>query len=120
WPVSLAGSAWTAVLVGGQPVVAVSPPTARFDADIIQGTTGCNGYSGPYRYAAGAITFGEVISTAMGCEDPIGATEQRFMAALTKATTVSIEPDGRMVLDGPGGSILFEVAGQPAGPPATN
>jgi len=115
--VTLAGTAWTAVLVAGQPVVAASPPTAKFDADIIQGTTGCNGYSGPYQYAAGDIKVGEVISTAMGCENPIGATEQRFMAALTVATTVSMDPDGRMILDGPGGSITFVVAGQPAGPP---
>ena len=114
WPATLAGTAWSAVAVAGQPVVAASPPTATFDADTIRGTTGCNQYSGTYRYAAGAIKVVELMSTAMGCMGAIGTTEQRFSTALSAATTVSIDPDGRMILDGPGGSITFVVAGQPA------
>ena len=55
-----------------------------------------------------------MMSTLMGCDGAIGTTEQRFMAALSAATTVSMDPDGRLMLDGPGGSIAFVVAGQPA------
>ncbi len=114
WPASLAGTAWSAVAVAGQPVVVASPPTAQFDADTIKGTTGCNQYSGTYQYAAGAIKVVELMSTAMGCDGAIGTTEQRFSTALNAARTVSVDPDGRMILDGPGGSITFVVAGQPA------
>ncbi len=118
WPVTLAGSAWTAVAVGAQPVVAASPPTATFKATTVDGTTGCNSYSGPYQYAAGVIKVGALTSTLVGCDGAIGTTEQRFMAALSVATSVSIDPDGRMILDGPGGSITFEVAGQLEAAPA--
>jgi heat shock protein HslJ len=116
-PVSLAGTAWTAVLVAGQPVVPASPPTATFDATEVNGTTGCNRYGGAYTYADGAITFGAMRTTLMGCIGPIGDVEIRFSQAMGAATTATMDPDGRLVLDGPGGSIVFEVSGQPAGPP---
>jgi heat shock protein HslJ len=57
-PASLAGTAWTAVLVAGQPTVSGSEPTAAFTADRVEGTTGCNRYGGSYGYAAGVIKFG--------------------------------------------------------------
>jgi len=111
-PATLAGSAWTAVLVDGQPVVVASPPTAAFDATTIRGSTGCNGYNGDYRYDAGMIAIGDTMSTLIGCDGAIGTTEQRFMAALGAATTVSMDPEGRLMLDGPNGSIVFVVAGR--------
>jgi heat shock protein HslJ len=52
----------------------------------------------------------------MACVDPaIEATEGRFMGALQGASSVSIDPTGRMILDGSGGSITFEVAEATAG-----
>ena len=115
WPVTLAGSTWTAVLVGDQPTVAASRPTAAFTADKVEGTTGCNSYFGTYEYARGAIKLSQIGSTAMACLDPaISATEGRFMGAMQGASSVSIDPAGRMILDGSGGSITFEVAPQQA------
>jgi len=114
-PETLAGTAWTAILVAGQPTVAGSEPTATFTADRIEGTTGCNRYGGSYDYTAGAIKLGQIMSTLMGCDGPIGTTEMRFNAALAGATTVSIDPEGRLVLDGTSGAITFVVAPQPAG-----
>jgi heat shock protein HslJ len=109
-PVSLAGTAWKAVLVAGQPTVAGTEPTAAFGADRVEGTTGCNSYGGSYRYASGSIDFGDLMSTAMGCEGAISAVEQRFVAALNGASTASVDPTGRLIVDGAGGSITF-VAG---------
>ena len=116
WPVTLAGSTWTAIRVGDQPTVAGSQPTAAFAAGELKGSTGCNSYFGSYQYAAGVIKIGQIGSTAMACLDgAINATEQRFTAAMQGASSVSIDPAGRMIFDGSGGSITFEVAPQPAG-----
>jgi heat shock protein HslJ len=119
-PVSLEGTSWTAVLVAGQPTVVGSEPTAAFTADQIQGTTGCNDYGAAYRYATGVIKVDEPISTAIGCDGAVGATEQRFMAALKGASSVAIDAEGRLLLDGTGGSITFSVApvGQPVSTPS--
>ena len=115
WPVTLAGSTWTAVLRRRPADGRGLPPTAAFTADKVEGTTGCNSYFGTYEYARGAIKFSTMGSTAMACLDPaIAATEGRFMGAMQGASSVSIDPAGRMILDGSGGSITFEVAPQQA------
>jgi heat shock protein HslJ len=115
WPVTLAGSSWTAIRVGNLATVAGSEPTATFTADQVQGTTGCNSYFGSYEYAGGVIKIGPIGSTAMACLDgAVGATEQRFVAAMQGASSVSIDPEGRLVLQGSGGSVTFVVAPQPA------
>ncbi len=108
-PDTLNGTTWTAVLVDGVAPVAGREPTAMFDATSVSGTTGCNSYGGPYQYAAGAVRFGPLVSTKIGCEAPISAMEQHFAAALEGATTASIDETGRLVLDGPTGSITLEV-----------
>ena len=116
WPATMAGSTWTAVRVGDQPTVGGSEPTAAFTADQVKGTTGCNSYFATYEYSRGVIKFSSMGSTAMACLDPaIGVTEGAFMAAMQGASSVSIDPQGRMILDGSGGSITFEVAPQQAG-----
>jgi putative lipoprotein len=113
WPVTLVGSTWAAVLVGDKPTVAGSQPTAAFTTDQVKGSTGCNSYFGSYEYSRGAIKFSTMGSTAMACLDPaIEATEGTFMGAMQGASSVSIDPTGRMILDGSGGSITFEVAPQ--------
>jgi heat shock protein HslJ len=116
WPATLTGTTWTAIRVDNLATVAGSQPTAAFAAEELQGSTGCNGYFGSYQYAAGVIKIGQIGSTAMACLDgAINATEQRYMAAMQGASSVSIDPAGRMIFDGSGGSITFEVAPQPAG-----
>jgi heat shock protein HslJ len=111
-PVSLAGTAWKAILVAGQPTVAGTEPTAAFNADGVEGTTGCNSYGGSYRYAPGSIHFGNLMSTAMGCFGVISTVEQRFVAALNGASSASLDPTGRLIVDGAGGSITFVAGAQ--------
>jgi heat shock protein HslJ len=113
WPVTLAGSRWTAIRVGDQATVTGSEPTATFTTDKIDGSGGCNHYFGSYEYARGVIKVSNMGSTAMACLAPgIGETEQRFMTAMQGASSVSIDPDGRMIIDGSGGSVTFTVAPQ--------
>ncbi len=115
WPATLAGTTWTAIRVGDQATVAGSQPTAAFTADKVEGRTGCNNYFGSYEYSRGAIKVTTMGSTAAACVDQaIGATETKFMGAVQGASSVSIDPQGRMIFDGSGGSITFEVAPQQA------
>ena len=115
WPATLAGTTWTAIRVGDLPTIAGSQPTAAFTADKVEGRTGCNNYFGSYEYARGAIKFSLMGSTAAACVDQaIGAIETKFTSAMQGASSVSIDPAGRMIFDGSGGSITFEVAPQQA------
>jgi heat shock protein HslJ len=105
--VKLDGTSWKAILVAGQPPVAGREPTATFADARVQGTTGCNQYGGPYTQSDGSIGFGPLMSTMMGCEAAIGEVEGRFDAALNGADRVSFDADGRLVIDGTGGSVTF-------------
>ena len=106
-PASLAGTSWTAISVGGQPVVADHPPTARFGPAEVDGTTGCNSYGGGYTYADGTIAFGPLRMTLMACIGPIGEVEGRFTAAMTGATTAVVDAQGHLTIDGTAGSVVF-------------
>ncbi len=106
-PDTLAGTAWKAISVAGQPVVAGHEPTATFTAAEVAGTTGCNSYGGGYTFTDGTIAFGPLRMTLMGCIGPIGDVEGRFTAAMSGATSVVTDAQGRLVLDGTAGSIVF-------------
>ena len=105
-PAGLEGR-WKASTVAGQPVVPGHEPTATFSATEVNGTTGCNSYGGGYTYAGGAITFGPMRMTLMACIGPIGEVEGRFTAAMTGATTATVDALGHLVIDGTAGSIVF-------------
>ena len=99
--------AWQAVTVAGQPVVVGHEPTATFRGTEVTGTTGCNSYGGSYTYADGKIAFGPLRMTLMACIGPIGEVEGRFTQAMSGATTATTDAEGRLIIDGTGGSIVF-------------
>ena len=43
----------------------------------------------------------------MACIGPIGDVEGRFTQAMTGATTATTDADGRLILDGTGGAVVF-------------
>ncbi len=115
-PTTLAGTAWRVVSINGRPSVAGSEPTTVFAAAEVRGSAGCNSYGGAYGYepSTGAITFRELGMTAMLCAEPIrNEIEAAFTAAITQAATASIDPEGRLVLSGPGGEIVLTVDAVP-------
>jgi heat shock protein HslJ len=109
FPDRLAGTVWKAVEVVGAAPQAGREPSIDFQEAQISGSGGCNAFTAGYEYDAGTITVGESSGTLMACDGPVGTLEGRFFAALTGATAVSIDPDGRLILDGPGGRLVFEV-----------
>ena len=111
-PTTLAGSAWRVVAVNGRPAIAGSEPTVVFAAAEVKGSAGCNSYGGRYAYdpPTGAIAFRDLGMTLMACSEP-GRTdfEGLFTQAINQAATASIDPEGRLVLSGPGGEIVLVV-----------
>jgi heat shock protein HslJ len=111
-PTTLAGTAWRVVAINGRPPVAGSEPTAVFGAADVKGSAACNSYGGTYTYdpASGRIAFQNLAMTAMGCVEPgRGEVEAMFTKAINAAASASMDPQGRLVLSGPGGEIVLTV-----------
>ena len=116
-PSTLNGTVWRAVTISGRQPVAGSEPTVVFGPTNANGSSGCNSYGGVYTYdpSTGAIAFKDVAMTLMLCAEPArNVVESLFTQALNAATSASIDPQGRLVLSGPGGEIVLAVAGAPS------
>jgi heat shock protein HslJ len=100
-------------VVGRAPVPGMEP-TAIFTKDRITGTAGCNDYDGPYQDVDGVFSFPKFVSTAVNCAGAVGEVENLFYDAMRGVTSASIDPAGRLVIDGSGGSITFVAAPQPS------
>jgi heat shock protein HslJ len=107
----LANTIWSLVSYGpaDAPISALAtvPVTATFSAQGVTGSAGCNGYSGPFQYNAGAISFGALISTKMACEEPVMSQETAFFNALATASTYTIA-DGQLQITYDGGVLTFK------------
>jgi heat shock protein HslJ len=115
-PNTLDGTTWRAVEVNGRPTVSGREPTVVFTGTEIRGSGGCNNYFGTYTWdpSTGEVDLGVTGMTAMACLDQPGAEiETAFVQALDQATSVSIDPTGRLVLSGPGGDTIFAVDAVP-------
>ncbi len=106
-PASLTGTAWSGIYYNDGDAlvsaVAGSEFTATFSEDgTVQGTTGCNTYSGPYTVDGEAMEIGPLASTQMACaEDPM-AQEAGYLGALDRTTSFAIEGDELTLLDSDG------------------
>ena len=113
-PSTLANTAWRAVTINGKPVVAGSEPTANFKVADVTGSSGCNDWFGSYEYdpSTGRLTLSQVGMTARACVDPAPmAVEAAFSQAIVAVESASMDPEGRLVLSGPGGEIVLAVDG---------
>ena len=111
-PSTLVNTAWRAVSINGQPVVAGSEPTARFMVTDANGSGGCNDWFSPYRYdpSTGGISFEQLAMTARACAKPeLGPVEQSFSTVLASVESASMDTEGRLVLSGRGGEIVMAV-----------
>jgi heat shock protein HslJ len=111
---ALADAEWTLVSLDGQPLSqAARPPTAVFEGTRVSGFGGCNRYFGQVvETSPGAITVGLLAGTKMACPSPAMEVEDRFLAAMSRATRYSFV-GGRLVLSGDGGTsreLTFEPA----------
>jgi heat shock protein HslJ len=104
------GPRWSAIAVRGEAPVPGAEPTMTFGETQVQGTGGCNQFSGTYRYdaATGTIAFGSLAMTAMGCIDNrINAIESHFAEVIGRATRLDLDADGRLHVSGPSGEVIL-------------
>jgi len=100
-PELLAGTSWrvTGYNNGRQAVVSPLPETELtivFGADgRVNGSSGCNRYTGTYDTQRRGVQFGPLASTKKACVDPKGVMEQEsaFLATLRTAARVRVEGD---------------------------
>ena len=92
---SLIGS-WKLISFGS--ASAPTPAVAGADAGItynndrtITGNSGCNGFGGKYKVDGNQITFSEIASTLMACDDARTAQETAVKQVLTGTATYKIE-----------------------------
>jgi heat shock protein HslJ len=57
----------------------------------VAGNSGCNGFGGDYTVEGNEITFGQIVSTLMACDDPRMAQEQAVHQVLTDTASFEIE-----------------------------
>ena len=106
----LGGTAWTVTNYnnGNQAVVGMitgSEVTLNFGADgQVNGSAGCNRYTGSYQAEEKNLKVGPLASTMMACPSPEGVMEQetKYLAALQNAATYSIEGSTLTIRDAGG------------------
>jgi heat shock protein HslJ len=92
---SLIGS-WKLTSFG--PVGAPTPAVESADAELtfnedgtVVGSSGCNGFGGNYTVEGEQVTFSEIVSTLMACEEPLMSQEAAVLKVLTGTATYKIE-----------------------------
>lgn len=77
-----------------EPAVEDSEAGLTFNEDgTVGGNSGCNGFGGNYIVEGDQITFSEIVSTLIACEEPLMSQEEAVLKVLTDAATYKIEGD---------------------------
>jgi putative lipoprotein len=94
---SLSG-AWKLTSYG--PASAPTPAVADTEAGLtfqedgtLTGNSGCNGFGGSYTVAGDQVTFKDIVSTLMACDDARMAQEEAVHKVLTDTAAFKIEGD---------------------------
>ena len=106
----LADGEWTLVSLDGLPLPpGARPPTALFEGARVSGFGGCNRYFGQVvEKSPGVIVVGPLAATKMACPSPSIEVEDRFLAAMSRATKYSFV-GGRLVLSAVDGGTSREL-----------
>ncbi len=98
----------TSGTVDGQqiPISAQAPMTLTLDSGQAVGRGGCNSFGGRATISGDRVAFGQLSSTLIGCDDPLGRAEQLYLTALGRVERG--HRDGAMLtLSGSGIELTF-------------
>lgn len=98
---------------GEVPILDDHPITLTIQGTEIGGTAACNHYGGRLTMHGGRLRIEDLAMTAMGCEEPVAASEAAYTAALAAVTAIRREGE-ELVLAGPNAELRF--MRQPAPP----
>jgi putative lipoprotein len=114
---NLANTKWKLVSFGKPgaetPVVESSTITLEFKAEgQAGGSGGCNSYGAHYEVQGNRLSFGEITSTLMACEqEGLGQQEQRYFQALETTSRFELTGDRLTVWYGDAQGVLNFVKG---------
>ncbi|MCW3836723.1 META domain-containing protein [Sphingomonas canadensis] len=106
---------WRILQISGRQVIG-NNVTIRFTADRVNGNTGCNSFSGAYRFDRGALVTGPMAVTKRGCMGPVGQQERTMLDILGRRLTVTNNRNGSVLLSAPGGRTLLIQRERDGGP----
>lgn len=67
------------------------------------GSTGCNNFSSDYTLDGTQISISPIATTMRACEAPLMEQERRFLEVISSVNRVSLDEDGRLLLEGTNG-----------------
>lgn len=109
----LGGVTWVLASYGDPanptPVVEGTQATLIFSSDGAGGNGSCNTFGGSFQFDNNTITFGNLISTMMACEEPIMAQEHAFLTALSTASAYQVN-GSQLTITYDGGVLNFTAA----------
>jgi heat shock protein HslJ len=80
----------------------------------LSGTAGCNRFSGNWKQDGATLQLGPMAATRMACPPPAMEIEQRVVALLEAANSVTYTADGAAILATPDGrKLILRKAAQP-------
>lgn len=94
----------------GDKAVTANAPTISFMAydKSIKGNTGCNSFFGNYALDLNVLTFSDIGSTEMACEQPIMDIENNFLQALRNTGSFSLQNNVLTLLSKDDQSVLLK------------
>lgn len=106
-PTSLNGTSWQIVSIDGRDIARGGREAfLRFEDGMINGSAGCNGFSGRYTSTPARLTLGPIMATQMACPQPAMSQEGAVLTILEKPVGVRFTTDNRMILTGEGGRTI--------------
>lgn len=99
---------WKLTALDGKAPLDGTQITITFKAGEISGNAGCNSYGGQYQVKDGKLTFSNLLSTLMACQDQgVMDQEQAYMQAIGQAAGFTLTDD-RLQLTNANGNVILE------------
>lgn len=105
-PKTLDQTHWRVESINGTAIPQNRKAMLSFADDRLSGTIGCNRLGASYVYKGKSLSFGPVMSTKMGCPDPIAAQEFTLSTLLSAMKSTEFLNDGSMILTGQNGDTV--------------
>lgn len=113
---TLEGVTWVLQRSSIDELAADAPEDARvdlvFEGGSIAGQSACNRYGGPYEVDGTSISFGDLFSTNMACDQPLMELESAYLAALGQVGEHEVGAE-ELVLTGSDVRLVFDVEAAP-------
>jgi heat shock protein HslJ len=103
----LAGTSWSLSLLRGDGLLLISIITADFDQDgMVEGISGCNGYSANYETDGEKISITNLESTGSTCRQRLMDQETSYLKTLESIETYGVRGTTMEMRDGDGRAML--------------